>query len=59
MVVNGHGNHLLSLLLADHVLVQPGLDLVRSRDILHGQRRLFVRFLADLLLLGNLHTGLV
>ena len=55
MIVHCHRHNLLGLLLSDNILVQSGLDHMGSRYILHGQGRLLLRLLFDLLLLWYLH----
>ena len=58
MIVDRHGNDLLRLLLADHVLVQAGLDLMRGGNIFDIENRLlflllFLRLPLDLLLVRD------
>src|SRR5690349_16680149 len=47
MVVDRHGQRLLGALLADHVLVQYGLDFLRLGQLLAGPVGLVLEFLAD------------
>ena len=57
MVVDRHGNDLLGIFLADHIIVQLCLDLMGCRNGLHIEgllRSLLFLFLLDLLPLGNL-----
>src|SRR5690606_16452206 len=47
VVVHGNGENLLRLLLADDVLVEDGLDLVRLRQLVPPALRLLIQLLAD------------
>src|SRR5690554_6905447 len=47
MIVDGHREDFLRGLLADHVLVEHGLDLVRLRQLVAAALRTFVQLLTD------------
>ena len=55
MVVNRNRHDLLGLILTDHILIELGLDLVRSRNVLDIKSRFFrlLTLFLDLLGVGD------